>query len=97
MREPPGAGKPHAGKYGELTPLRQRGGAGESLPLTHFSIVKTEKSGYSTAELAAIATFIHNCYSSTLRWDELKPLVEDLEKTLKRFRSEIYSFIDKHD
>ncbi|MBW1691184.1 MAG: hypothetical protein JRJ70_10630, partial [Deltaproteobacteria bacterium] len=30
----PGAGKPHAGKYGEWTPLRQRGGAGESLPLT---------------------------------------------------------------
>ena len=122
-----------------------------------FSIVKTEKSEYSTAELAAIATFIHNCYngvenilkrilsfnqiemketptwhkdllktsldigiitdnlysslsdylsfrhffvhaySFTLKWDELKPLVEDLEKTLKRFRSAIYSFIDKHD
>ena len=122
-----------------------------------FSIVKAEKPGYSTAELAAIATFIHNCYngvenilkrilsfnqiemketptwhkdllktsldigiitdnlysslsdylsfryffvhaySFTLRWDELKPLVEDLEKTLKRFRSAIYSFIDKHD
>jgi hypothetical protein len=28
-----------------------------------FSIVKTAKSEYSTAELAAIATFIHNCYN----------------------------------
>jgi len=122
-----------------------------------FSIFKTEKPGYSTAELAAIATFIHNCYngienilkrilsfnqiemketptwhkdllktsldigiitnalystlssylsfrhffvhaySFTLSWDELKPLVEDLEKTLKRFRSAIYNFIDKHN
>lgn len=122
-----------------------------------FSIVKTAKSEYSTAELAAIATFIHNCYngienilkrilsfnqiemkeaptwhkdllktsldigivtndlystlseylsfrhffvhaySFTLRWDELKPLVQDLEKTLKTFRSAIYNFIDKQD
>lgn len=122
-----------------------------------FSVVKTEKSEYSSAELAAIATFIHNCYngienilkrilsfnqieiketptwhkdllktsldigvvtndlystlssylsfrhffvhaySFALRWDELKSLVEDLEETLKRFRSAIYSFIDKHD
>jgi len=122
-----------------------------------FSIVKTAKSEYSTAELAAIATFIHNCYngienilkrilslnqieiketptwhkdllktsldigivtndlystlsdylsfrhffvhaySFTLRWDELKPLVQDLEKTLKPFRSAIYNFIDKQD
>ena len=120
-----------------------------------FSIIKTAKSEYSTAELAAIATFIHNCYngienilkrilsfnqiemketptwhkdllktsldigivtndlystlsdylsfrhffvhaySFTLRWDELKPLVQDLEKTLKTFRSAIYNFIDK--
>ena len=28
-----------------------------------FSIVEAEKTGYSTAELAAIATFIHNCYN----------------------------------
>ena len=28
-----------------------------------FSVVKTEKSEYSSAELAAIATFIHNCYN----------------------------------
>ena len=28
-----------------------------------FSVVKTEKSEYSTPELAAIATFIHNCYN----------------------------------
>ncbi len=122
-----------------------------------FSIIKTAKSEYSTAELAAIATFIHNCYngienilkrilsfnqiemketptwhkdllktsldigivtndlystlsdylsfrhffvhaySFTLRWDELKPLVQDLEKTLKTFRSAIYNFIDKQD
>lgn len=32
---PPGARKTHAGKYRELTLLRQQGGAGESLPLTY--------------------------------------------------------------
>ena len=31
----PGAGNPLAGQYGEWTPLRQRGGAGFDLPLTH--------------------------------------------------------------
>ncbi len=122
-----------------------------------FSVVKTEKSEYSTPELAAIATFIHNCYngvenvlkrvlsfnqiemkdtptwhkdllktsldigivtndlyntlsnylsfrhffvhsySFTLRWDELRPLVDDLEKTLEKFRSAIYNYIGKHD
>jgi hypothetical protein len=31
----PGARNSHAGKYGEVTPLRQRGGAGYDLPLTH--------------------------------------------------------------
>jgi len=34
-RGSPGAGKPHAGKYRELTLLRQRGGGGSGLPLTH--------------------------------------------------------------
>src|SRR5206468_762498 len=29
----PGAGKPHTGQYGELTPSRQRGGAGSACPL----------------------------------------------------------------
>ena len=122
-----------------------------------FSVVKTEKSEYSTPELAAIATFIHNCYngvenvskrvlsfnqiemkdtptwhkdllktsldigivtndlyntlsnylsfrhffvhsySFTNRWDELRPLVDDLEKTLEKFRSAINSYIAKYD
>nr|VFK21853.1 MAG: hypothetical protein BECKLPF1236A_GA0070988_103211 [Candidatus Kentron sp. LPFa] len=35
-RESPGTRKTYAGKYGELTLLRQRGGGGESLPLTHY-------------------------------------------------------------
>ena len=34
----PGAGKPHAGKYGEWTPSRQRGGSGFGLSLTHFRV-----------------------------------------------------------
>jgi len=38
--------------------------------------------------------FIH-AYSFTLRWDELKPLVDNLEKTLETFKPEIYSFIEK--
>jgi len=122
-----------------------------------FSVIKTEKSEYSTPELAAIATFIHNCYngvenvlkrvlsfnqiemkdtptwrkdllkasldigivtndlyntlsnylsfrhffvhsySFTHRWDELRPLVDDLEKTLEKFRSAINSYIAKYD
>jgi len=129
----------------------------DGVVLELFSVVKAGKSDYSTAELAAIATFIHNCYngienilkrvlsfnqiemkdtatwhkdllktsldigiitnelfntlsnylsfrhffvhsySFTLRWDELKPLVDDLEKALNRFKSSIYNSIDKHD
>jgi RNA-directed DNA polymerase len=33
---PPGVRQTHAGTYGELTPWRQRGGAGYGLPLTHW-------------------------------------------------------------
>ena len=40
--------------------------------------------------------FVHS-YSFTLRWDELRPLVDDLEKTLEKFRSAIYNYIGKHD
>jgi len=114
-----------------------------------YAVVMTEKTDYSTAELAAIATFIHNCYngfenilkrvlsskkiktkdtptwhkdllkaaldegivhndlyetlsnylsfrhffvhaySFSIRWDELKPLVDDLPGTLKEFKTEI--------
>nr|VFK47316.1 MAG: hypothetical protein BECKSD772F_GA0070984_13722 [Candidatus Kentron sp. SD]VFK49998.1 MAG: hypothetical protein BECKSD772E_GA0070983_13163 [Candidatus Kentron sp. SD] len=36
-RESPGTRKTYAGKYGELTPLRQRGGGGFCLPLTHYT------------------------------------------------------------
>jgi len=32
----PGVRKTHAGTYGEVTPWRQRGGAGYGLPLTHW-------------------------------------------------------------
>ncbi len=122
-----------------------------------FSVVKTEKSEYSTAELAAIATFIHNyyngienvlkrvlslkqieikdtptwhrdllkissdtgiipndlhdtlsdylsfrhffvhAYSFTLRWEDLKPLVDGIEETLRKYKSTIYDYINKHD
>ena len=34
LRGSPSERKTHAGKYGELTPLRQRGGGGDGLPLT---------------------------------------------------------------
>lgn len=121
------------------------------------SIVKTEKSNYSIAELAAIATFVHNVYngieniikrilafrkidqkdtptwhkdmlkmsldigvisgdlynvlsnylsfrhffihsySLTLRWEELKPLVDDIESTLSRFKVSLYEYINKID
>lgn len=121
-----------------------------------FSVVSAGKSDYSIAELAAIATFLHNCYngienilkrvllsgdvkiedtptwhkdllkastnigiisndlyvilsdylsfrhffvhsySFTLKWEELKPLVDGIEETLARLKSTIYDFIDKH-
>lgn len=117
------------------------------------SVVRLEK-GYSTAELAAIATFIHNCYNSfenilkrvlslkniktkdastwhkdllkaaldegiisndlyetlsnylsfrhffvhaysfNIRWDELKPLVDNLPGTLKEFKTKIYAYLE---
>ncbi|MCL4537852.1 MAG: hypothetical protein M1610_09710 [Nitrospirae bacterium] len=120
-------------------------------------IVAPTKTQYTTAELAAIATFIHNCYngienvlkrissyskleikdtstwhkdllkasldqgiitndlynalsiylsfrhffvhaySFALRWEEMKPLVDDIEDTLKKFKSETYDYIDKLD
>ena len=122
-----------------------------------FAVVRDEKLEYSTAELAAIATFIHNiyngfesllkrtlaayrikiedsptwhkdllktssdmgiisneiyvalsdylsfrhffvhAYSFTLKWEELKPLVDGIEEILGKFRSAVYNFIDKHD
>ena len=36
VRGSPGDCKSHAGKYGELTPLRQRGGSGYGLSLTLY-------------------------------------------------------------
>src|SRR5438093_6273318 len=46
----PGAGKPHTGQYGELTPWRQRGGAGSACPLpTIFSGVPDAVSSGATA------------------------------------------------
>src|SRR3990172_8567223 len=36
--------KPHAGKYGELTPLRQRGGRGYDLSLTHWPAFTNHRS-----------------------------------------------------
>ncbi len=119
------------------------------------SVVKSKKVKYSTAELAAIATFIHNCYngienilkriflskhgkiksaatwhkdllkasleqkiitnglyetlsnylsfrhffvhaySFNIRWEELKPLADNLENTLKDFKTAVYEFLDK--
>ncbi|MEW6741044.1 MAG: hypothetical protein AB1325_14225 [Nitrospirota bacterium] len=124
--------------------------------LTEIALIAAPtKTQYTTAELAAIATFIHNCYngienvlkrifsyskleikdtstwhkdllkasldqgiitndlyntlsiylsfrhffvhaySFALRWEELKPLVDDLEDMIKKFMSEIYCFIEK--
>jgi uncharacterized protein YutE (UPF0331/DUF86 family) len=120
-----------------------------------FSVVNAEKSGYSSVELAAVATFLHNfyngienilkrvlsfkqleikdsptwhkellktafdagiisnelystlsdylsfrhffvhAYSFTLKWEELRPIVDKITMTLENFKSAIYSFIEK--
>lgn len=120
-----------------------------------FAVVKPKKPKYSTAELAAVATFVHNyyngvenilkrillyrhiktgnsptwhkdllkisknkaiiskqlhdilanylsfrhffvhAYSFTLNWEELKPLVRNIRKTLKRFKSEVHTYFEK--
>ena len=119
-----------------------------------FLVVQPDKTGYTTAELAAIATFIHNfyngvenilkrissyrqmetkvsptwhkdllkasseariisdesylvlsnylsfrhffihAYSFILRWEELKPLVDELGNTLSQFKKEVYGSMD---
>jgi hypothetical protein len=37
--------------------------------------------------------FVH-AYSFTLRWEELKPLVADLNDTINRFKSEVNSYLE---
>lgn len=119
-----------------------------------FAVVKTNQSKYSNADLAAIATFVHNfyngienilkrvlslkqremkntptwhkdllkislnegiitnnlyatllnylafrhffihSYSFALKWEELRPLVDSLDDTLKKFKSSVYDYID---
>ena len=56
-----------------------------------FSVVSAGKSDY----LSFRHFFVHS-YSFTLKWEELKPLVDGIEETLARFKSAIYDFIDKH-
>ncbi|MDY6844881.1 MAG: hypothetical protein SVW57_12395, partial [Thermodesulfobacteriota bacterium] len=38
--------------------------------------------------------FVHS-YSFTLKWEELKPLVDGIEETLTKVKSAIYDFINK--
>jgi len=120
-------------------------------------VIKPKKQKYSVADLAAAATFIHNCYngienvlkrmlvylnvdtketptwhkdllkkslnkaiiseklynalsnylsfrhffvhaySFTLRWEELKPLVNSIQDTVTEFKAAIYMYINKLD
>lgn len=120
-----------------------------------YSVIQPEKADYSIAEMAAVATFIHNCYngfenilkrvivskqitardtptwhkdllktaldegiipdglyetlsnylsfrhffvhaySFNIRWDELRPLVDNLPITLKEFKAAIYTYLEK--
>lgn len=39
--------------------------------------------------------FIHS-YSFTLRWEELKPLVRDIDNTVKTFRAAVERYIARH-
>ncbi|MCL4492653.1 MAG: hypothetical protein M1510_12290 [Nitrospirae bacterium] len=40
--------------------------------------------------------FVH-AYSFTLQWEEIKPLAEDIQGTLGKFKSAIYDYINKLD
>lgn len=120
-----------------------------------YSVIQPEKADYSIAEMAAVATFIHNyyngfenilkrvivskqitargtptwhkdllktaldegiipdglyetlsnylsfrhffvhAYSFNIRWDELRPLVDNLPITLKEFKAAIYTYLEK--
>ncbi len=40
--------------------------------------------------------FVH-AYSFTLKWEELNPLVEGLDRMLEKFKTAIYSYIEKRE
>lgn len=119
-------------------------------------VITPGKKVYSTVELAAMATFLHNCYngienilkrilvqkqgeikdtptwhrdmlsaalqqgivdsqlykklavylsfrhffihaySFTLRWEDIKPLVRDIKRTVSKFKFTVYEYLSKH-
>ena len=49
------------------------------------------------SEYLSFRHFFVHAYSFTLKWEELKPLVDGIEGTLEKFKAAVYYFINKHD
>lgn len=72
-------------------------------PTSHKDLLKTafdsgiiSKELYDTlSDYLSFRHFFVHAYSFTLRWEELRPLVDRIKKTLENFKSAIYSFIEK--
>jgi hypothetical protein len=47
------------------------------------------------SEYLSFRHFFVHAYSFTLKWEELKPLVDGLEGVLNKFKSAIYKYINK--
>jgi uncharacterized protein YutE (UPF0331/DUF86 family) len=77
----------------------------EDTPTWHKDLLKTSSdigiiSNEIYVALSDYLSFRHffvHAYTFTLKWEELKPLVDGIEEMLGKFRSAVYHFIDKHD
>jgi uncharacterized protein YutE (UPF0331/DUF86 family) len=77
----------------------------KNTPTWHKDILKTAADfGIITDELydslsnyLSFRHFFVHSYSFTLRWEELKPLVNDIEKTLSTYKTATYIFIGSLD
>jgi hypothetical protein len=75
----------------------------EDSPTWHKDMLKTSSdieiiSNDLYVDLSDYLSFRHffvHAYSFTLKWEELKPLVDRLEGVLNKFKSSIYKYINE--